>query len=56
VGFLLVVEEQIDDNLEGRLKASIVTFNCYWRVEKVGCKPILACFFASVVNLYIFLC
>jgi hypothetical protein len=50
VGFLLVLEEQIYESLEGRmkvvickslegrLKATIVTFNHHWRDEEVGSK------------------
>jgi hypothetical protein len=55
VGFLLDVEEQICESLEGRLKAAIVTFNYYWRAEEVGSKPILAYFFPCC-KLACFLC
>jgi hypothetical protein len=56
VGFLLVLEEQIYESLEGRLKAAIceslegrlkaaiVTFNHHWRAEEVGSKA-HSCFF-----------
>jgi hypothetical protein len=36
VGFLLVVETQICENLEGRLKVPIATFKHHWRIEEVG--------------------
>jgi hypothetical protein len=65
VDYLLVVEEQICESLEGRLKATIceslerrlkaaiVTFNHYWRVEEVGSKAhscLFLIFFPCVVN------
>jgi hypothetical protein len=70
VGCFLVVEEQICESmegglkvtifesLEGRLKASIVTFNCQWRAEEVGFKAHTCLFliFPMYCNLVYLLC
>jgi len=60
VGLFLVVEEQICEtlegrlkvaiceSLEGRLKVAIVPFNHHWRVEEVGSKA-HSCFFSHVL-------